>query len=99
MFGDCETNGTNPMSDEVITAYFECHDGNGNITDKYNLKSRVNKWSDEAAVIHKISKSQMLLYPDKSEAWDSFLGWLPQDFTFVCFANPSITNHIFINYF
>ena len=91
LFFDIETNSLNPYAAEIITGCFKLTDEDLNMIDSYYLESSVDSWSDEAEAIHKISKSEMLNYPDKKSALDSFCDWLSRldIFEAVLFANPN----------
>jgi len=88
IYFDCETTGLNPYADEIITAYFEVHEG-GKIIDSYDFKSQTNNWSDEAQKIHKITYEEMRSHPPKKEAFRKLLGWMPKNFSFVTFVNKN----------
>lgn len=83
IFCDFESTGTNPYTAEVITGFFLKEDG-----DSYDFKSQVISWSDEASQIHKITYEEMLSYPEKKDAMDGLVNWLPGVFEMVVYANP-----------
>lgn len=93
IFADFETTGINPMQDEIITGYFV----NNTTGEIFDFKSQVNKWSDEAEKIHKISESEMHTYPTKDYAYQELLKWLPGEFELVCYANQN-TMHGFVTF-
>lgn len=89
IFLDCETTGVNPLTSEIIEAYFALQDYKGDIIDSYHYKAKVNKWCDQAAEIHKIPYSTMISYPDKEKAIDDLLAWLPNEFDITIYVNPN----------
>ena len=88
IFFDCESNGLNPYTSEVIEGFFIQYEGE-KIIDTYHLKSQVNEWSYEAEEIHKITYSKMKTYPKKHEAFRRLLAWLPRDFRFITYVNKN----------
>jgi hypothetical protein len=91
LFFDLESNSLNPYSSEIITGSFKLTDDDLNMIDGYYFESQVNKWCEDAAAIHKISKSEMLTYPDKKKALDNLCNWLSKldKYEAVVFANPN----------
>lgn len=82
---DLETTGLDVGRCEVIEGYFKTHD------DEYLFQSQVDKWSSEAAKIHKIKKSTMLEFPEKKQAWRDLCKWLmtKKGYQPVLYANPN----------
>lgn len=83
---DIETTGKNPLTAEIIEAYFE----NIDTGESFELRSKVDKWSHEAEKIHGIKLQDTALYPSKQNAMKSlylYLTSLPDDTEFIMFAN------------
>lgn len=80
---DIESNSKSAYSAEPIEMYFLREDGVS-----YHFKSKIDKWSYEAEEIHGISKAEMLMHPDKKDAFGALISWLPDTFELICFANP-----------
>jgi hypothetical protein len=91
LFCDFETTGINPYQCEAIEGYFELHNENKEVIAKYNFSSRVNNWSDEAELIHKIDYQDHLLFPKKQDAWEGLISWLAEigDCIFTCYVNTN----------
>jgi len=91
LFFDLESNSLNPYAAEIITGSFKLVDDDLNMIDSYYFESQISKWCEESAVIHKISKSEMLTYPDKRKALDGLCSWLSKlgKYEAVVFANPN----------
>lgn len=92
LFYDIESTSKDAAIAEVIEAYFELVDSKKTIIDTYHFKSRVNKWSDEAAEVHGITYYEMSQYPKKEKAYDDLFEWLDQykgTYTPVLFANTN----------
>lgn len=85
VFFDLETTGINSHFAEIIEGYFETDSGKS-----FEIKCRVEKWSEDAAKIHGISYSDMLTYNDPYSELHRLFDWLPkQDFEFITYANTS----------
>lgn len=91
LFLDIESNSLNPYDAEILTGSFKLTDEDLNTVDSYYLESKVNKWSIEAEQIHKISKAEMLTFPDKKDALDAFCNWLNDlgKYEAYVYANPN----------
>jgi len=83
---DIETNSKCIYDAEIIEAYFLLEDGSD-----YHFKSRVDNWSIEAEMIHKIPYSIASTYPDKKQAYRDLLTWVKsKNITdWICFANTN----------
>lgn len=83
---DIETTGKNPLTAEIIEAYFE----NLESGESFEIHSKVDKWSYEAEKIHGIKLEDTVLYPSKQNAMKSlylYLKSLPDDTEFIMYAN------------
>ena len=82
IFFDFETTSLNPHEAEIIEGYFEKENG-----ESLHIKAKPEIWSDDAALIHRISKELADTYPPIQSELRRLCQWLPKEFSFVCFAN------------
>lgn len=86
---DLETTGIDVTRAEIITGYFSIIESN-EIVDDYHMFSKPDVWSEEAAKIHGIDKSEADTFPNKAEAFRSLLTWIKKHSPkqFMVYANP-----------
>lgn len=89
---DLETTGKDPFRAEPIEGYFAVLNESLEIQSDYVFKVKPDKWSSEAAKVHKIKKSDAMKYPSKHGAYASLFSWLEsQNFDFImAYANQNM---------
>lgn len=75
---DFESTGTNVFEAEIITGFFCLLDAGLNLVDTFEVKCNPYKWSDEAEMIHGISKRQASRYKKFSEVYPNIVNFIRQ---------------------
>lgn len=99
IFADIETTGIDPYLDEIITAYFVITDCDLNIRNKYGIKIKPTKWSEDAERINGISKETASNFGSIQDGIREIEQKTPRDDknVFICHANTS-SNRGFVTF-
>jgi DNA polymerase III epsilon subunit-like protein len=73
---DLETNSLNVFDAEIITGFFCLLDDDYNVVKTKSIQSNPFKWSDEAQIIHGITKKQASKYKQFKEVYQELIDWI-----------------------
>lgn len=86
---DLETTSRNVFEAEIIHGHFICLNHDLEVISTHDMRCNPGKWSDEAEVIHGISKRTASKYKQFKEVYGQFIDWLEayQITEFWCHSN------------
>ena len=90
-FFDLETTDKNPVGAEILTGFFKVVENDRSI-DLFDLKVKPDVWKEDAAKIHKITRTQAESFPSREYALRRLYSFIKKhsDAYFCCHANANL---------